>query len=72
MKSHILSEKSPMPISMIREPANSGTFDEIPNSKDSVRHTIYHLAKRDKETNKTWQSYMFVIYPVKGERSAMK
>lgn len=62
MKSHLLSGQSRLPASVVHELANSGTFDEISNSANSVRHHIYHFAKRDKETNKTWKAFMFVIY----------
>lgn len=47
---------------MIREMVNAGLCGEISNSKDSVRHHIYHFTDRDPETNKTWKSHMFLIY----------
>ncbi|KAK8029691.1 hypothetical protein PG993_010982 [Apiospora rasikravindrae] len=62
MSSHILTDANPLPTPMLRELANSSTFDEIPNSPDSVRHHIFNFAMRNKETGKTERSIVIAIY----------
>ncbi|KAK1635254.1 hypothetical protein BDP81DRAFT_472783 [Colletotrichum phormii] len=62
MQSHVLSITASLPLSMVREMANSGAIDEISNSPNAVRHHIYWNSMRDNKTSKTQKSVLFAIY----------
>ncbi|KAK8877600.1 hypothetical protein PGQ11_002546 [Apiospora arundinis] len=62
MSFQIVSEGSPLPISMLRDMTNSGAFNEIANDTNAVRHHIYYFSMRHKKTGKTQKSILFAIY----------
>lgn len=62
LESHLISASNSFSPAVLQQIANSGIFDEIPNSTGAVRHHIYWFSDRDKADNTLRRPYIFFIY----------
>ncbi|KAH6627493.1 hypothetical protein F5144DRAFT_575997 [Chaetomium tenue] len=62
MSSHIVSEGTPLPPTILQQIATAGPLDEISNIPDAVRSHIFWHGKRHEVTGKLRTSMLFCVY----------